>query len=328
MSPLEQDLEQYLMEVMGLKVTACPLPGRQQLPHFLVQLYEPRLLKVGARSYVGVFLKEGADLKPAAFEKHVRQLPWGEAEGFCLVAKTLPGYVRKRLIEKKISFVIPWSQLYFPELGMELRPRSGRPTLAPVEQLSPATQVVILYALNGHVAGPVPPNLLAQQLGYTAMTMTRALNELEAMKLGAQAREGKQRLVSFPEGRSTLWERARPLMRSPVQENVRLLADSVPNQLRLLAGESALAACSMLGAPGTPVYAVSREDWKAMEKGGVQRIPVDEPGTCVVQVWRYPPALMASQGHVDPFSLYLSLADEHDERVQAALDDMMERLKW
>ena len=31
---------------------------------------------------------------------------------------------------------------------------------------------------------------------------------------------------------------------------------------------------------------------------------------------------------VDPFSLYLSLKDGHDDRVQICLDEMMENVKW
>ena len=47
-----------------------------------------------------------------------------------------------------------------------------------------------------------------------------------------------------------------------------------------------------------------------------------------VEVWRYDPALLADGPDVDPLSLFLSLRNSPDERVQAELDDMMKGLSW
>jgi hypothetical protein len=38
--------------------------------------------------------------------------------------------------------------------------------------------------------------------------------------------------------------------------------------------------------------------------------------------------LCARHGVVDPFSLYLSLKDDPDERVRMALDNLMEQYAW
>ncbi len=328
MSTLQQHLEQYLKETMGLRVTSASASRPVPLPHFLSQLYEPRPLMIDGRLWLGVFLRGGEDLKPATFEKHITQLPWGEAAGYFLIAKALPGYVRKRLIERRIPFVIPGSQVYLPQMGMEMRPRQAAALPVHLDKMSPATQLVVILALNNRLDSAISPLMVAKQTGYTAMTMTRAWNELEALGLGVQVREGKQRLLSFPEGRRALWQNARPLMRDPVQERIRLFDDAVPLRLRLLAGESALAAQSMLAAPKLPVYALSREDWKQLEQAGAQYVPLEEPGTCLVQTWRYPPGLICEQQHVDPFSLFLSLQGESDERIQSALDEMMEQYPW
>jgi hypothetical protein len=55
---------------------------------------------------------------------------------------------------------------------------------------------------------------------------------------------------------------------------------------------------------------------------------VEEPGTCLVQLWFYDPVLFASNGRVDSFSLYLNLRGEVDERVQGALEEMKEKVSW
>ena len=47
----------------------------------------------------------------------------------------------------------------------------------------------------------------------------------------------------------------------------------------------------------------------------------------LLQLWIYSPALFGNNT-VDPLSLYLSLKDDPDERVQIALDELMKGIKW
>jgi hypothetical protein len=93
----------------------------------------------------------------------------------------------------------------------------------------------------------------------------------------------------------------------------------------LLAGISALSTRTMLSEPAYPEYAVSRDAWKAMEKRGVVNVPMEEPGTCLLQVWCYDPRVLEVDGAVDPFSLFLSLQNAADERIDMALEKMMKQ---
>jgi hypothetical protein len=329
MNELANQFEQYLAGITQERLDASPLPERKRLPHFLQQLYSLYRLRIGPRTYLGILLRDQKQFKPSSFVKHLRQLPLDEIEGYCLIARALPVYVRKKLIENGIPFVVPGSQLFWPALGVVIQQRgSWRQPLAKTAQLSPATQVVILHALTGHIDEVVTPKTLAERLGYTAMTMTRALDEIEANGLGRVTKEGRERRLFFSGGRKTLWEQARPFLRNPIRDAVRLMEPDVPVEFRLLAGESALAARTILGYPPTPAYAVGREAWKVIRENGVEVVPVEEPGTCTLQIWRYNPALFAADGSVDIFSLYLSLQNERDERVESSLDEMMERFSW
>ena len=83
----------------------------------------------------------------------------------------------------------------------------------------------------------------------------------------------------------------------------------------------------MLTPPPEPVYALGRQAWKEMPSL-VEQVPVQDAGTCCVQLWRYDPLLFARDRRVDHFSLYLTLRDEADERVEAALEEMMENAPW
>ncbi len=58
-------------------------------------------------------------------------------------------------------------------------------------------------------------------------------------------------------------------------------------------------------------------------------MPFAEPDTVLIELWRYGPALLSKDGHsVDPLSLYLSMCGTSDERVKAALTDLLKGIQW
>jgi len=301
----------------------------RSLPQYLARHYELYEITVAGRRFLGIFLKDDADFRPSAFAKHLRHLlvVAQDTDSYCLVARDLPSYVRQRLIERQIPFVVPGRQLYWPELGLAVQARKIKGAPVPVAAVSPATQAVLIWALMGKLTAPITPKSLAKKLGYSTMTLSRALDEIEANSLGQVGRKGRERLLDFPAGRPALWRAALPFMRNPVREVVRIRESLLPPTGRLKAGETALASLSMLVPPQESVYALGRPAWKSLARQ-VDRIPVEDEGTCCVQIWRYEPALFARAGRVDCFSLYRSLQDEPDERVQTALEEMMEHVAW
>lgn len=327
MERFSQYFVEYIFEMAGLPA-ALGRPVPTDLPQYLKQRYSLYEVAIDRRWFLGILLEDSTDFRPATFEKHLRQIiqRTDNYEGYCLVAEALPGYVRKRLVERKIPFVVPGLQMFWPELGLAIQSRKAKLELAPVEVVSPATQAVLVLALSGGITKPVTPKMLAERLHYTTMTMSRALDELEGNEIATVERKGRERLL-YPERVKTLWEKALPFMRNPVRETVRIEERRLPKNTRIVAGEIALAKLSMLVPPREPVYALGRTSWKKIATN-TEKIPVEDAGTCQVQLWRYDPALFSIEGKVDPFSLYLSLKDEADERLQSALEEMMEKTLW
>jgi hypothetical protein len=60
----------------------------------------------------------------------------------------------------------------------------------------------------------------------------------------------------------------------------------------------------------------------------VEEITHPEPGCAQLELWRYSPERLAKQGCVDRFSLWLSMQDVGDERIEMALEEMMEANSW
>lgn len=317
----------YIGETLAVSVAPVPWRGRDRLPPILRERYrfaEMRLL--GTTCLLMIDADEG-ELSPATVRKHIDLVRQKSDAAVIYVRPQVTAYNRKRLIEQKVPFIVPGNQMYLPMLGLDLREHFKRERAKP-PTLGPATQALVLHALLREAGDFLMPAEIARRLGYSAMTMTRAFDELEAVQLGEIAMRGRERCLRFAKDRRELWEKAEPLLRSPVTK--RLLIRRVPlGASALLAGLAALARYSMLAPPVHPVHALGREDWKAVRASHkIVQVPEPDADAQEIEVWSYRPALLADGDRVDPLSLYLSLRDNRDERVEAALEEMMRTLAW
>lgn len=318
----------YLDEITGLKVDVQVRPSTG--PIFISEAYSFYSLRVEKSRFLGIVVRHPEDFKLTAFEKHQRYFPtYGdddrEYKQQILIADNLPLFVRKRLIEKRIPFIVPQMQLYWPELGLEFRSHiRNKRVHQSSENIDPSTQAVLIGALNGLYPTPITPKELSARLHYSPMTMTRALNTIESLGIGRVQKSGKRRLLSFPDDKESLWNQIKLQLINPVRETGRFLERDVAENIKILAGESALAEMSSLVSPQTRTYAVGRETWKKIKNKMIPYLESNEPGTCEVQVWRYDPELFSIRNHVDVFSLYLSLKDNINERVEIALNKTLE----
>lgn len=328
MKSLLRDFERHLKENLDITATTKKWEGVDSLPFFLrdsYTFYEVSLLNTPCLLMVA---RDNNVHTPAIIRKqmlHV-QAKWdGEVIYLC---SSVSAYNRKRLIEQKVPFVVPGNQMYLPMLGIDLREHFRQIRSAAPGKLSPSTQAVVLHALL-HGPKDYTPSRLANQLGYTVMTLTRAFDELVSLGLGEVVTEGRERVLRFSDGKKDLWQRSREFMRSPVKKRtiIHLLEQK---WCGIPAGLTALAHFTLLAPPSTPVYAVSLDNWKSMKlTNAIVELPAAEPQSHEVEIWNYSPLLFKEEDDVvDRFSLYLSLQDNVDERVQSALEKMMEKVLW
>ena len=123
-----------------------------------------------------------------------------------------------------------------------------------------------------------------------------------------------------------LWESAMPHLKNPVVKTV-YARNLKPGKDVVVAGLSALSKYSNIAEMNHVTCAVSRNKQRSLELNEkIQYIPSAEDGSVQLEVWRYWPERLAQDGIVDKFSLFLSLKDDRDERVQKALKMMMENV--
>ncbi|MBN2108660.1 MAG: hypothetical protein JW832_14635 [Deltaproteobacteria bacterium] len=318
--------ERYLKEILGLRVFPAKWKDIDRLPFFLSDFYDFFQADLLNTPCILMIDHGQTELTPANVRKHMTlvQEKWGgEAIYICKVVAT---YNRKRLIEQKVPFVVPGNQMYLPMLGIDLREYFKKMRTKGIN-LSPATQVVILHEMLRGKENAHTPSGFANLLGYTVMTMTRAFNELELAGL-VEVGTGKERILRFTENGKKLWDTAQEFLRSPVKKKV-WIKKPLHDWRGIQAGLTALSYYSMLSAPQMPVYAISLEDWKVLKQhDDVIELPAAEPGAYEVEIWRYTPRLFEKNNVVDRLSLYLSLRKNTDERVEAALETMLEDMAW
>lgn len=327
MENLKDNFGRYLKDALDISVAPEPWEGEGRSPFFLRNLYSFFKVSILSTPCLVMIPREDGQQTPATVRKHILQVQKIWAHAVIYTSRKITAYNRKRLIEHKVPFVVPGNQMYLPPLGIDLREyfktlRSTRP------KWSPSTQAVFLYALSRDREQGLTPKMVAERLGYAAMSMTRAFDELETAGLGRVAMEGRQRVLRLGQDKRALWEKALTFLRSPVKRRlwVKLVSDQGPG---VAAGLTALSRYSALSGPANPIFAADVKEWKGFQNLiDVAELPVPEPDACQMEIWSYSPGLLAEDGIADRFSVYLSLKDTDDERVESALEEMMEQVQW
>ncbi len=321
-------LKRYLDRTLNVKVETHPWKEKKQLPFFLTDAYDFFEFPLFDNKCLIMFAKNEFEATPAVIHKHWEQVK-NKWKGPCFyVQATISSHNRLRLITHQVPFVIPDKQIYLPDLGIDLRERFEKQLILP-KYFSPATQALLIYVLLHNVGNGYTPSELAKKLRYTRMTMTRAFNELEAAEIGEVVSKGKERWWFFRGNKRKLWEQTNSMLRSPIRSRESMKYYPGAKCLKMLkSGISALAETTMINPPTIPIYAMGVEEYKDTNMSKrLHFSPVDE-ADLELEIWNYNPKLLSQQGTVDPFSLYLSLRGTVDERVEIALEEMLEKIEW
>ncbi len=323
--PWTAQVAAYLDQALGVGGLRWRDCGPTRLPVYLDATFEIACTQLLGTACAFAFRRTAETPSPVVTAKQLAQLATLLGRPVVLVESSIPAWRRKRLIERRIAFVAPWTQLYLPPLGIDLRDVSRRaPRVARADAaFTPSTQVVLLDLL---LVGPDQgrePEAIARRLGYSPMSISRAGRALERADLIQRPKRGRQRNLRLIGAPKDVWERAQPWLVSPVRTRYAAPEQAIADALA--AGETALANQSMLTPPPARTVAVSSATWANLGAHGatpVSAASLDEPGSIIVEVWTYPPECLSQGPSVDPLSLYLSLRDHDDARIERARESL------
>jgi hypothetical protein len=326
-------VRKYLHDTLGVACSLRPWTGK--FPYYLQDSFELHELKILDHSVLLAVNRRAKAPPLATVRDRLEKLKALTDRPVVYVTAALASYERRRLIEQKVPFIVPGNQLYLPDLGLDLREYFRQQTQTRENALGPATQAMLIKGLLEISSRETwSPAAIAADLGYTPMTLSRAVKELTAAGIATIVHQGKARWLHMDRAPAETWEVARPLLRSPVKREVWAQATVAFKKRRVpLAGLSALARYSHLIEPALPVYAMSASELKALSRD-FEVLPEPQPDACQLQVWSYTPILAPNGKNanveeiVDPMSLTLSLQETTDERIELALEELKKHFPW
>ena len=327
---LIQQAADYLFKNLGLTVKFMPWEGKDKLPFYLKDSYdffEAKLIKL---SCLLVVCNSDEELSPGKVLKHYQRLQETWEGGIVYIHHVMSPHNRKRFIQQHISFIVPGKQMYLPELAIDLREHFQKSSTMS-QHFSRATQALIIYFLTIAQKGEYIPSQLAKELDYTKMTLTRAFDELKAHDIFEISREGRERTLFFSGDRQRLWGKAKPFLRTPVKKRVFIRVGKEKNNAipKVRSGLSALAHYSSLNEEKLPTFAIDHKLFlELIQKSIIHVVKYPDEADYTLEVWHYTPSPFSESSIADPFSVYLSLQETDDERVESALEEMLDQMEW
>ena len=308
----------YIELLTGEKVSIQPLDIklRGRVPMYLLGAYDLFEGVLFDKRLCFALVDKDADATPAQYSKRGQALSLATGLLPVFLMANVASYNVQRLIKKHVNFIVPGKQLFLPSLLMDL----GKNTEdVPMSETIPATaQLVILYHLEVAVLNGKTGKEIAAIIGASTANVTRGLRWLVEKGL-AELNGGKPKYLRFNYSGKALWNATLGYLKSPVLRIVR----SDMNLLGLTCGQNALAEYGMLIEADHEMVAIGPKEYRAIKQDTDPLYGENE-----IQVWMYDPQILSTYMLVDKLSLYLSMRDKDDERIQKELKTMIEEMIW
>lgn len=326
-------LKTYLATTLHSDVRFEKWNGSGRLPAYLSRRYGYYAGTFGGLESLFAIDLSADEATPSDLGKHLASLARAFDGPIVYAADRLNATRRSRLVAARIPFVVPGNQLYLPQLAIDLREHFRNRPARSAELLSPIAQALLFYGILFRNEPKVDrsnrnPSRLATGLGYSAMSVGRAFDELAAAGLVTVEKRGRSKTIDFnPDGKAVI-EQARPLLRNPVRSRkfIRSPLKILPMKI---AGEAALSNLTGLSSPRLPTYAIHADDWTEVSSANdiINVGDLQEAG-CVMELWYYDPGVLSEYATVDPLSLYAQFWDDPNERVAEAANQALEHVPW
>lgn len=334
-----KQIKQYIFDTLGIDIQPNQIPRQRLggLPMFIAETYKLYDFSLLNNLLLLAEPKQKEDFSVLQTEKNFDLLKNSFGRKIVLLLPETTAFNRKRLIEKGINFIIPDKQMYLPDLLIDLKenfsnPRAKRKN----ETLLPSAQFLLIshivnrrdtWKLEAH-----PFKEIAEKTGYTAMAITKAVENLKNIGL-IEINGGKEKFIQFKSGGRELWNEAlrRNLFINPVLKKV--YADEKPKGIFLLhSSTSALPEYTGMNPDRQEYFALGKKLFYALEKKNTLVNANGQEGKYCLEIWKYNPEILVKDknknGVVDPLSLYLSLKESRDERIEMALEQIINQFAW
>ena len=239
-----------------------------------------------------------------------------------LLLEYITSNLRKKLIQEKIQFIVPDKQIFMPYCGIDLSEKYSKPMIKS-ESFSAKTQMLFIALCYDRKIADDSYSDIAKRLKTNKMTISRAANELDNLGIIKTATNGTAKLICLDKYGKELFESGKDYLTSPIAKSILVKSDNVSGLCA--AGMTALSLLTMIS-DNSRTYAIDKNRGKDFVAYSEEYR--DDSDISTVELWKYDPELFSKNNTVDFISLYASLKNNDDERVQIALEELEDNYKW
>lgn len=303
-------------DVFGLTINYKSWDKKQVLPLYVAGNYEIDEAIVSNNRFI--VMSPIGDLPTLpAMKKHIEKIQKIDDVPVAFYLKNLSDFRRKGMLESNIPFMTE-KQVFLPFIGTLLMEEKNN-ALYKEKFMFSTQQLFLMYLYNRqnklYVAN------VGKKLPYSAMTLSRAVKQLEASDLFLVYKDDVNKVIESKYDRRELFERAKPFLLDPVRKYGYIEKSRIDENM-VLASESALAKNSMLNPSKLITYAI---DEQKMDINQMENELVDPNKQIRLELWGYDPKLFSDDNVADGLSVALSLREIVDERIEEAIDECIER---
>ena len=302
--------------VFGISITYEAWNKQNSLPLYIAGSYDFHTAYIADKRCIMLTPTEELATLPA-LKKHIEKIQKLDNAPVVFELKTVSSYRRKSLIENHISFVTD-KQVFLPFIGTMLIDEKETEKIS--QKFVFSTQQLFLFYLYSKQK-QLYVSEAGKILSFSAMTMTRAVRQLEATGLFLVSKDGVNKVIESKCGRLELFEKSRQYLSTPVRKTGYIKKSEITEDM-VVAGETALAEKSMLNPSRIIIYAI-RE--KSFDKKLLMDELIDPEKQIRLELWAYDPRLFSKGNVADSLSVALSLSKNGDERVEEAVEELTER---
>lgn len=266
---------------------------------------------------------EQDSLTPLKYKQITKQVEIVVGIPVVVILDSLTYYERERLINQGVYFIISDKYAFLPSLIVNVKAKKKDKN--PIRLIPAAQYLLLYYLLSEKPKEEYTIKDLEQIMPYNYVALARAVTNLEDCKLCSTEIKDSTgiKYIRFGSDKRELWAKAQNYLSSPVKKV--LFCNAVPEGSYSISGINALSQYSHLN----PEQYETKAIWdKLFNSSGDQFNEVE--GLYKIEIWKYPTTMSSLSNHkvVDKLSLYLSMKDEPDARIEKELAIMIEEMKW
>ena len=303
--------------IFGLSIRYEPWDKKSILPLYIVSNYQFYAAYIENMRCIVIQPIEELPTLPS-LKKQIQKIRVIDDVPVVLYSKTISFYRRKSLLENHIPFMTD-KQVFLPFIGTLLVDEKETEKIK--DKFVYSTQLLFLAYMYNHEK-KVYVSDLSKSLPFSAMTLSRAVKQLEMTDLFLVYKDGVNKVIESKYSYKELFDRIQHYLLTPVRQ-VGYMDQSLVTDYMILAGETALSEMSMLNPSRLRTYAVYEKDF---DKTQLIDELIDPDVQVKVEIWAYDPQLFTHTNIADTLSIVLSLKENKDERIEKILEDILKPL--